>query len=125
MRLAMGFALFVTSFLLNAGGVALSAENKPPPEDSGPPVGVMEAQSGSEDPIPPDTAPPVTVPSISAIEPYRVEYSASYNGLPISTIRTFNKEGTTYRVATEASNFLGTIKEHETFRQEQTNTIKL
>ena len=55
--------------------------------------------------------------------PFEAKYSASYNGLPIETTRTLAKSGETFEAVTEADNFLGSIREAETFRVDDKGSV--
>ena len=50
---------------------------------------------------------------------YSAEYSASYNGFPITTVRTLSRRDGQLVLSTEASNFLGSIREQETVATEE------
>ena len=48
------------------------------------------------------------------LSPYSAEYTASYNGLPISMVRTLAATDEGFSLSTKASNLLGAITEEET-----------
>ena len=50
---------------------------------------------------------------------YNAEYSASYNGFPITTVRTLSRRDGQLVITTEASNFFGSIREQETVAAEE------
>lgn len=52
---------------------------------------------------------------IKELDTYRMEYRASYNGMPIDAVRELTRTDQGYRVQTVASNFFGKITETETF----------
>lgn len=54
---------------------------------------------------------------------YEASYSASYNGLAIDNLRTLKHEGESYVLTTNASNFLGTIREEEQFQIDANGNI--
>ncbi len=55
--------------------------------------------------------------------PYEASYKASYNGLPVTNVRTLSRDGDRYRLVNEAKNFLGSIREQEVFRIDTTHGI--
>lgn len=50
-----------------------------------------------------------------ALTPYRAEYSATYNGLPLNAVRTLTKTDEGFRISVKATSFLGSVSEDETF----------
>lgn len=51
--------------------------------------------------------------------PFKAEYSATYNGMPIAMSRTLERTLGLYKATTTASNFLGSIREEESFRVDE------
>ena len=105
MGLVYRLAILLVAFTVQAGGNTGTGRNI---ESPGPaPAGQDERTVKHEEPD--HAVDPAT------LTPYRVEYTARYNGLPITLARTFSPHDGGYRIATEASNFLGSITEEETF----------
>lgn len=54
-------------------------------------------------------------PTRAVPDSYSARYTASYNGLPVKTLRQFSRDGNRYVLSTKAENFLGKIIEEERF----------
>ncbi len=55
---------------------------------------------------------------------FQAEYSATYNGMPIVMVRTLSRTKDVYSATTTATNFLGSIREEETFKVDKTGKLR-
>lgn len=90
--------------------------------------GAAETQNATQvAAVPPSaTASPAKTMSSKSIAPpvtYRASYTASYNGLPINTLRILSKDNDGYRLTTVAENFIGKISEEERLSLSSTGEI--
>jgi len=66
---------------------------------------------------------PAASPATKSLPTYSAVYQASYNGIPIEAHHTLATTDTGYQLITEAKNFLGRIKEAESFHLDTKGTI--